>query len=211
MASTLAHGLNYIATQQLKQIIKDFKTDDDLYTSVSYPLIYTNSNTNMKKTSPFVMVSPIGTSSTVGTMGNLGTQYTYGRYTDLNKDKTIQKTISKYFLYKILDKWLYQEFRSLLAFVKITDGKPSLIRTMNDYKPETINSDSVENIEKRIDYLEKILINRKLVKHVLKKIVNENDIQWTQLNKNKSTIKKILKKYLHSKLEDAVKSASKGE
>ena len=129
----------------------------------------------------------------------------------MNKDKSIIKSISKYFLYKILDKWLYQDFRSILAFVKIIDGKPSLIRSMNDYKPETINSDSVENIEKRIDYLEKILINRKLVKHVLKKVVNENQIQWTQLNKHKSTIKKVFKKYLNSKLEEAVKSASKGE
>jgi hypothetical protein len=203
MASTLAHGLNYIATQQIKQIIKEFKTDDDdLYSTVSYPLIYTDNQPNVKQTSPFVMINPVGTTST---------QYTYGRYTDLDKDKTILKTISKYFLYKILDKWLYQDFRTMLAFVKITDGKPSLIRTMSDYKPETINSDSVENIEKRIDYLEKILINRKLVKHVLKKIVNENQIKWTQLNKHKSTIKKVFKKYLHSKLEEAVKSASKGE
>jgi len=208
MASTLAHGLNYIATQQLKQIINGFNSDndDDLYNTVSYPLIYANSNVSMKKTSPFVMASPIGTS-----VSNFGTQYTYGRYTDLNKDKTIQKTISKYFLYKILDKWLYQDLRSIIAFVKISDNKPALIRSMNEYKPETINSDSVENIEKRIDYLEKILINRNLVKHVLKKIVNENDIQWTQLNKNKSIIKKIFKKYLQSKLEEAVKSASKGE
>lgn len=206
MASTLALGLNYIATQQIKKIINDLKSDnndDDLYNSVSYPLIYANSN--LKKTSPFVMVSPVGTS------GSLGTQYTYGRYTDLNKDKRIQKTISKYFLYKILDKWLYQDFMPIVAFVKITDGKPSLIRSMNDYKPESLSSDSVENIEKRIDYLEKILINRKLVKHVLKKIVNDNEIGWTQLNKNKAMVKKVFKKYLQSKLEEAVKSASRGE
>jgi hypothetical protein len=212
MASTLAHGLNYIANQQLKQIIQDFNSDDDnLYSSVSYPLIYTNSNQNLKKTSPFVMVSSVGTSGTSGNLGNLGNQYTYGRYTDLNKDKTIQKTISKYFFYKILDKWLYQEFKPILAFVKISEGKPSLIRTMNDYKPESIDSDSLENIEKRIDYLQKILISRQLVKHVLKKVVNDNEIQWTQLNKNKSIIKKIFKKYLRTKLEDAVNSASRGE
>jgi hypothetical protein len=207
MASTLAHGLNYIATQQIKQIIKDFKTDDDdLYSTVSYPLIYTNSNINMGKTSPFVMVNPATTS-----MGTPAAQYSYGNYTDLNKDKTIIKSISKYFLYKILDKWVYHEYRPLLAFIKITDGKPSLIRSMTEYKPETIDSDSVENVEKRVDYMEKILINRKLVKHVLKKIVNDNQIQWTQLNKHKSTIKKVFKKYLYSKLEEAVKSASKGE
>jgi hypothetical protein len=146
------------------------------------------------------MVSPVG---------NVGTQVTYGKYTDLDKDKSVLKTITKYFLFKILDKWLYREFRPLLGFVKITDGTPSLIRNMSDYKPDSVNSDSVENVEKRIDYLEKVLINRKLVAHVLKKIVNENNIRWTQLNKHKSLIKKILKKYLHSKLQEAIEKSSR--
>lgn len=199
MASTLAYGLNYVANQQIKQIISDLKNDDDsYYTSVSVPIVYTGET--IKKTSPYVAISPVGTT---------GVQYSYGRYVDLNKDKSVQKKISKYFLYKILDKWLYSDFRPILAFVKITDGKPALIRSMSDYKPENINSDSVENIEKRIDYLEQILINRKLVKHVLKKFIAENDIKWVQLNKHKSSIKKILKKYIHSKLESAVNSASK--
>jgi hypothetical protein len=203
MASTLAHGLNYIATQQIKQIISDLKSDRDddyLYNSVSYPLIYVDTVQNSKNTSPYVMVSPVG---------NVGTQVTYGKYTDLDKDKSVLKTITKYFLFKILDKWLYREFRPLLGFVKITDGTPSLIRNMSDYKPDSVNSDSVENVEKRIDYLEKVLINRKLVAHVLKKIVNENNIRWTQLNKHKSLIKKILKKYLHSKLQEAIEKSSR--
>lgn len=203
MASTLAYGLNYVANQQLKKLINDLKHDDyddSIYTSVSYPLIYTKED--LKKTSPFVSVTPIGTS---------GVQYTYGRFNDLNKDKSIQKKITKYFLYKILDKWLYNDFRSLLGYVKISDGKPVLIRSMSDYNPDSISSDSVENIEKRIDYLEKILINRKLVKHVLKKIISENEIEWVKLNNHKPLIKKILRKYINSKLEDAVKSASRNE
>jgi len=203
MASTLAYGLNYVANQQIKNLINDLKSDNDqdsIYTSVSIPLIYTKDQ--LKKTTPYVAVSPVG---------SYGVKYSYGRYTDLNKDKDIQKKITKYFLYKILDKWLYNDFRSILGFVKISDGKPSLIRSMSDYKPDSITSDSVENIEKRIDYLEKILINKKLVKHVLKKIISENEIQWVELNKEKPLIKKILKKYIHSKLEEAIKSSSRGE
>jgi hypothetical protein len=202
MASTLAYGLNYVANQQIKKLINDLNSDkdDSIYTSVSIPLIYTKDD--LKKTSPFVSVAPIGTS---------GVQYSYGRYTDLNKDKSVQKKITKYFLYKILDKWLYNDFRSLLAYVKMSDGKPTLIRSMSDYKPDSISSDSVENIEKRIGYLEKIIINKKLVKHVLKKIISENEIEWVELNKHKSLIKKILRKYINSKLEDAIKSASRAE
>jgi len=199
MASTLAYGLNYVANQQIKQIIEDLKSDksEDFYTPISLPLFY--SKEQLKKTSPYVAVTPVGSA---------GVQYTYGRFTDLNKDKAVQKKITKYFLYKILDKWLYNDFKPILAFVKITDGKPSLIRSMSDYKPESINSDSVENIEKRIDYLEKILINKKLVRHVLKKIISENQLEWINLNKHKGMIKKILRKYIHSKLEDAIKSSS---
>lgn len=199
MASTLAYGLNYVANQQIKQIIEDLKSDksEDFYTPISLPLFY--SKEQLKKTSPYVAVTPVGTS---------GVQYTYGRFTDLNKDKAIQKKITKYFLYKILDKWLYNDFKPILGFVKIADGKPSLIRSMSDYKPDSINSDSVENIEKRIDYLEKILINKKLVRHVLKKIISENQLEWINLNKHKGMIKKILRKYIHSKLEDAIKSSS---
>jgi hypothetical protein len=207
MSSTLAHGLNYIASQQIKQIIQGFKNDDDdnLYTSVSYPLIYTKNNYDNKQTSPFVMVSPV--TSTNG--ATLGSQYTYGQFTDLDKNPDIQKKITKYFLYKIRDKWLLNELRSLLVFVKLTDGNPALINNMNDYKPELVDKDSAENIEKRIKYLSEILINFKIVKHVLKKIVSDNQIRWTQLNRQKGTVKKIFKKYFYSKLEDAVLSASK--
>lgn len=199
MASTLAYGLNYVANQQIKQIIEDLKSDksEDFYTPISLPLFY--SKEQLKKTSPYVAVTPVGSS---------GVQYTYGRFTDLNKDKAVQKKITKYFLYKILDKWLYNDFKPILGFVKITDGKPSLIRSMSDYKPDSIDADSVENIEKRIDYLEKILINKKLVRHVLKKIISENQIEWINLNKHKGMIKKILRKYIHSKLEDAINSSS---
>ncbi len=214
MASTLAHGLNYIAQQQIKQIIKNLNTDEDeLYSTVSYPLIYTPANQNTKNQSPFVMVSPVGVNPTITTnslnnvVGPIGTQVTYGTYSDLNKDKRILKQIVKYFLYKILDKWLYNDLKNILAFVKITDDKPALIRSMSDYKPESLNSESVENIDKRADYLSKILISKELVKHVLKKFVDKNDIKWIQLDKNKSIIKKVFKKYLYSKLEEAVKSA----
>lgn len=197
MASTLAHGLNYIANQQIKKLIHDLSSDDNTsYTSVVFPIVDTN--VNLKKTSPFLNVT---------TVGNTGVQYSYGTYTDLNKNKGIQKKITKYFLYKILDKWLYNDFRSILAFIKISDGKPSLIRSMNEYNSNSVDTESAENIEKRIDYLEKILINKKLVKHVLKKIMSENNIEWINLNKNKSIIKKIFKKYIREKLESAVNSA----
>ena len=56
MASTLAYGLNYVANQQIKQIIDDLKSDntDDLYTNISLPIFYTNEQ--LKKTTPYMSV-----------------------------------------------------------------------------------------------------------------------------------------------------------
>lgn len=199
MSSTLSKGLTYIATQQLKQFVEQLNSDDDTNSSVVYPLIYSSDVVKTKNTSPFLMVNPVG---------NTGVQYTYGRFTDLNKDKRIIKQITKYFMYKILDKWIYNDFKNLLKYVKFIDGNPALIRDASELKSELVSSETSNDVEQKIDYLSKILINKKVIKHILKKIVNENNIQWTQLGKNKSSVKKIIRKYLQSKLEDAVKSVS---
>lgn len=197
MASTLSLGLDFLAKQEIKKIMSDLETDNDLYNPVTYPLIYTQADMiNVKQSSPFVMVQPIN---------NFASKVTYGQYQDLDKDDRIQKTITKYYLYKILDKWLYKELKSLLAFIKIEDGKPKLIRSMSEYDEKSLDNDSLENIEAKIDYMEKILIDRKLVKHVLKKIVSENEIHWYHLNNNEDKIKKIFNSYLKSKLEEAIK------
>jgi hypothetical protein len=196
MASTLSMGLSYLAKEQITQLLNDLNSDTN---SVSYPLIYTAPQViNPKTSSSFVMVNPLRPNNIV-----------YGNYPDLDKDKQVHKTVTKYFYYKILDKWLYNELRPLLAFVKIVDGKPQLIRSMNDFKPNELSDESVENIEKRIAYMEHIIITKKLVKHVLKKIVAENNIHWYHINKNEDMVKKVFNKYIKNKLEEAIENYNK--
>jgi len=199
MASTLAYGLNDIYKNQIKQLLEDLKTDDSDVITTSYPLIYTSPQIiNPKLATPFVSVNPLRPNVV-----------TYGHYENLDKDKTIQKTVSKYVFYKIVDKWLYDDLKDLLAFVKIVDGKPQLIRNMNDFRPESISNESVEGIEKRIAYMEHILLNKKLVKHILKKIVKDNNIHWYHLNKHSDLIKKTFYKYIKSKLTEAIDNYNK--
>jgi hypothetical protein len=193
MASTMAIGLNYIAKTQIKQLLDDLKTDDSDIVSTSIPLIYTSNIVDPKLASPYLAVNPL--------RPNL---LSYGHYNSLDKDKSIHKTVSKYIFYKIVDKWLYDDLKDLLAFVKIVDGKPQLIRNMADFKPETISNESVENIEKRIAYIEHILLNKKLVRHVLKKIVKQHNIHWYHLNKHSDLIKKTFYKYIKGKLSEAI-------
>jgi hypothetical protein len=130
---------------------------------------------------------------------------TSGFYKDLNKDKTVQKTFAKYYYYKILDKWIYKELLPLLAFVEInSSGKPQLVKSIADFDVQKLAKDSEEEIEKKIKYMEEIIITKDMVRHVLKKICNENQINWYDLNKHERKIKKVFYNYLLDKLKDSI-------
>ena len=131
---------------------------------------------------------------------------TSGFYKDLNKDKSVQKTLSKYYYYKIIDKWLYNDLLPLLAFVDLSSGKTQLIKSLSNYNVEKLAKDSESDIDKKVEYMEKILITKDMVRHVLKKICNENNINWYDLNKYEKMIKKVFYNYLVDKLKYAVKS-----
>ncbi len=127
-----------------------------------------------------------------------------GFYKDLNKDKSVQKTLSKYYFYKIIDKWIYKELLPLLAFVDIKSDKPQLIKSLESFDVQKLSKDSNEEIEKKAKYMEQIIITKDMVRHVLKKICNDNHINWYDLNKHEKKIKKVFYNYLLEKLKESI-------
>lgn len=148
---------------------------------------------NSKTYTPYIGVNPL-TSNVVSS----------GFYQDLNKDKSVQKNLTKYYYYKILDKWIYKELMPLLAFVDTSGDKPHLIKSLSQYDVEKLTTNSSDEIEKKINYLEKVIITRDMVKHVLKKICSDNGINWYDLDKNEKKIKTVFYNYLLDKLKDAI-------
>ena len=130
--------------------------------------------------------------------------YVSGTYTNLDDDKTIQNTIAKFFLYKILDKWLYKEMNFLLSYVKKDGDKYTLVTSLSDLEKNNSTNDTKEIREQKINYLSNILINKKLVRHILKNITEKNKIHWYHLKNHKSEVKKSIAKYLKSKLEKKI-------
>lgn len=127
-------------------------------------------------------------------------------YGDLNDDKQVQKTVTKYFYYKVIDKWLYNDLLPLLAFLEIVNGEPQLIKSMDNYNVSKLAQDSTTDIKKKVEYMEHKIISKELVKHVLKKICSENNINWYSLNKHNGKVKKVLLKYIGSKIKNAIQS-----
>ena len=124
---------------------------------------------------------------------------------NLNLDKNVQKSTSKYFYYKLIDKWLYKELFELLAFVEIIDNKPQLIKSINKYSVEKLASGSDDDIEKRVEYFESKIITKKLIKQILKKIVKRMCINWYDLEKKEATVKKVFLEYFKNLLEESIK------
>jgi hypothetical protein len=129
-----------------------------------------------------------------------------GTYQDLDLDKDIQKKVSKHFYKKLCTKWLYDN-NSLLAFIKLDNGKPELIKSMNEYNQQSIKGDTVSNIEKKISYMESKLISYKDIKHFLKKFISRHSYHWYTLYTIEDKIKEELSKYLKNLLEEAIKEA----
>lgn len=165
----------------------------------SFPVVLSQPEFYSSKThTPYVGINPLS-SSVISS----------GFYKDLNKDKTVQKTLTKYYYYKILDKWIYKTLMPLLAFVDTTTDKPQLIKSMEQFDAKKLVSNSSEEIEKKINYLEKVLITKDMVRHVLKKICKENDINWYDLDKNEKKIKTVFYNYLMDKLKDTIRKYGK--
>jgi len=124
---------------------------------------------------------------------------------NLNTSRQVQKTISKYIYYKLVDEWIYKKLFPILAFVKIVNGKPQLIKSMDEYNINKLASQTDEEIELRANYLETNIITKKLVSKVLKKTVNRMCLNWYELDKHEKTIQNVFLEYLKDLLEESIR------
>jgi hypothetical protein len=171
-----------------------------------------NSNKFVQKNPLGVGFNPINTLEEYNTINKLNfinkqiqIQNTINNNYNLNSDKNVQKTVSKYFYYKIIDEWLYKELFALLAFVEIVDSRPRLIKSIDKYSVEKLASESDENIEKRVGYFESDIITKKIIKQILKKIVKRMCINWYDLDKKENVVRKVFLEYFTNLLEESIK------
>jgi hypothetical protein len=187
--TTMAFGMDYLLRERLNLSLNNL---DTIYNAPTYPLIYTAETLNINRVSPYITTDI-----------NNPMRFVTGYYPDLDKDPTVHKTLTKYYYYKFLDKWLYNDLRALLAYVKIDSGKARLINSMSEYNVNSVTDDTADNLDLRVNLLEK-LISRDFVKSVLKKIVEKYNIHWYHLNKNEDVVIKRLNSAVKEFLEGMI-------
>ena len=192
-----------------------------LYSSVSYtplapisPLSY----------SPFSPIAPIVKGTTTKydyqdallespVLSSLNLTYskpTFGFYENMNVDPELHEKITRHFLYyKLIGDWLYDELSDVLGYLKVDkNGDVKLIKSLNDYDENAIDSDSDDVVEKKIEFIKKKVMRKEDMTYLLENFVKETGINWYDLPHKENKVMKQIKRYLNKKFQKMIKKRS---
>jgi hypothetical protein len=152
-------------------------------------------------TSPMVVTETIVDSITSPYLTSVVLDQPMGIYTNLNADPQVRSRMAKNLYYKLLDKWLYDDLSDALNYFKVKDGKVKPISSMKEYSSKTVEKDSIDTIEKKIDYIEANVFSSSDMRRLLTEYVTETGTNWYDLLKHTTYIKKITKNTLLKKIK----------
>jgi hypothetical protein len=154
-------------------------------------------------------ISPIVVTSDIDSPYVAAVDFTYSKpyfsvYENLNVDPYIHDRMTKYYLAKTLEKWLYEDLIDVLNYIKVRDNKVDVISSLKEYNPVAVNSDSDATIKKKIDFLEKYFLNKRIIKKWLRDFIKGSASNWFDLTKSEYFLKDLFKKKLTKLLKEAV-------
>jgi len=120
---------------------------------------------------------------------------------NLDYDEDIRDKLIRFFFYKTLDKWLYDDMSDILGYLEISGNRVTPTGKMVSQK------ESDASTEQKIKFIETYVLTKRSVRKLLTKFVDETSTRWAQLYKNESFVKEVIHSYLKKKLSnpDAVK------
>jgi hypothetical protein len=125
--------------------------------------------------------------------------------TGINDSYLVQKDITKYFMYKTLDKWLYNDFSSLLKFLKVENGKVRVVKSDQERDSNDVKNDSESDLEKKSDFIHDRILDEESTRSILIRVLRELGYKWYDLPYKETVVKDILKGYLKKKLKNLMK------
>ena len=125
-------------------------------------------------------------------------------YSDLNDDKSVLKTITKYYFYKTIEKFLKSEMIDLLSYLHISnDDKVNFIKNIKDKSDKLPNEN---DMKKKINFLENELLTKSMIQNIIKKYVRKNNIMLYKIQASEAEFKNYLHKKLKEHIEENIKS-----
>ena len=127
-----------------------------------------------------------------------------GIYPNLNTDPKIRAQVTKYFYYKLLDDWLYDDLIDLLNYFVVSGDKVEMIKKIYDYKDDRVKKDTTEMLEKKTDYIEDNLFSKTDMYNALFNFTRETNTNWYDLPKHEYLVMGLVKKRLRKKIKEEI-------
>lgn len=189
-----------------------FITNDFLDSPLSPMLLSPPSSVFLNTPISVPMVSPMSDdpiidSPVLSSLNLTYTKPTFGFYENMNADPELHERMVKHFLYyKTLGEWLYDEMSELLGYLeKGKDGKIRLINDIGKYKEDSVDSDSKDTIEDKIEYIKKNVLRKSDMMHILNNLVRETNTNWYDLPHKEYLVQKVIRRGLRKKLRKMIR------
>ena len=145
---------------------------------------------------PLTIVTPIGPQ-----IITTRPSYVVDIDTGMEDNYVVQRDVTRYFMFKSLDKWLFEEWNYLFKFLIADKNSVRLVKNEDEREKNDVKKDSDEVLEQKADYIEKHILSEEATKEVLKRIMRELGIAFYSLPHREALVMEVLEKFIKKKLK----------
>lgn len=124
--------------------------------------------------------------------------------TDMDDNYFVQKQMTEYLHFRILDKWLYEDDMCyLLKYLQVDGSTVKVVNTPADYKENRLCNDTRDVVEKKIDFIQNNILTEHKMKDIISKVIYKTNLRWYNLpiHQNEKIIVRATEKYLRKKFK----------
>ena len=175
--------------------------NDELVTTTTVSSAYVETEEEKRKKKSITIYSPFlsPTYSFISPVSPFG-RVPLPPQLDLNNSSRVRNELVKYFRFKVLDKWLYDEMDDLLNFFTVTSNG---VRLSSGGSSKRLSESEEEDIS---DYIGRYILTEDTMYKILNRIAEEGHINWYQMSKpaNERDICTIIHSRLLKSLKEVV-------
>lgn len=126
----------------------------------------------------------------------------HGNYPYLNTDEKFINNVIHWVRYKILDDWFADEMKPLLSYFDIDENGKVHWVSKAKFNEDAYLYESYDIIKKKVRFIEEEILSKKLIKHILEKFINHNNINWYDVKRFNNKLGRVFNSYLRKKFDE---------
>ena len=126
--------------------------------------------------------------------------YELNHYTNVNRDPSLLRSVTKYFYEKTMNKWLLSDFEHLLSYLIIKNKNVALVKSDKELEKNKPDNDTAK-INMKVEFIANYVFTKHDMRSFVKKFAIKTNLDLWDLEKNKKYVKKALYKKIRRRLE----------